>query len=91
MKLKYLLLAIGTLATLSARAQMIDVTEQYIPNADFEACEVLPSVTYYDAQKKQYIFKIELWTHWNTLKGTDYSAAPQKGLYIINGKKVFMR
>lgn len=74
MKLKYLLLAIGTLATLSARAQMIDVTEQYIPNADFEACEALPTTVYHDNQKDVDINKIELWTHWNTLKGTDYSA-----------------
>lgn len=74
--MKRILLFFSALLTIAmkANAQMVDVTEQYIPNAGFEECDALPIVPYHDNQKNVDIEKIELWSHWNTEKGTDYES-----------------
>jgi len=59
-------------------AQYVDVTSQYISNAGFEECEALPVVVYHDNQKDIDINKIEVWSHWNTAKGTDYESTGWK-------------
>lgn len=74
MKTVHLFFATALLCCMEVQAQMTDVTSQYIPNADFEECEALPTVVYHDNQKNVDINKIEVWTHWNTAKGTDYEA-----------------
>ena len=75
MRKTLLLIATSLLLNVGAAfAQMADVTAQYITNADFEACDALPTVVYHDNQKDIDVNKIELWSHWNTPKGTDYES-----------------
>lgn len=78
MKKRFLLIAVAVVSCLGIKAQMVDVTAQYIPNAGFEECEALPTVVYHDNQKNVDVNKIELWSHWNTAKGTDYESTGWK-------------
>lgn len=74
MNKKSLLFVAGLLLSFGAKAQMSDVTEQYISNADFEACEALPTVIYHDVQKDIDINKVELYQESSVAKGYDYEA-----------------
>ena len=78
MSKRLFLIAAAVVSTLGIKAQMVDVTAQYIRNAGFEECEALPVVVYHDNQKNVDVNKTELWSHWNTAKGTDYESAGWK-------------
>lgn len=53
---------------------MTDVTAQYIPNAGFEACEVLPTKVVHDNQKNVDVNVVELYQESSVAKGYDYEA-----------------
>lgn len=74
MKKNLLLLLTALTFSVGAWSQMVDVTSQYIPNADFEACEALPTVPYHDNQKNVDILKVELYQESSVAKGYDYAA-----------------
>lgn len=81
MNKKSLLFAIGLVLCLGAKAQtqqLMDVTSQYIPNADFELCDALPTAIYHDKQKDVDVNVVELYPVWNEEKGHDYESTGWK-------------
>ena len=71
--------------TVMAQAQMVDVTEQYIANADFEQCEALPTVVYHDTYNNVDVDKVELYQEGAVAKGYDYEADGWKLVEQLTG------
>ena len=83
---KSLLFVVSLLLTIGAKAQLVDVTNKYIPNAGFEECEPLPTTKYHDKQLDVDIDKTEVWSRRDTPMGTDYSSSGWKLVeQLVNG------
>ena len=77
-KKSLLFIITGLLLSLGAKAQMTDVTAQYIPNAGFEECEALPTAVYHDKSKNVDVDVVDVYPVWNEEKGYDYESTGWK-------------
>ena len=72
MKLKHLLLTASVFAAVSAQAQAVDVTSQYITNPGFEESTPIAVTECQNSYGTKYGQGFNVLAHWNTLGGNDY-------------------